>query len=430
MWANRAHVSAAEDLFWFSDAASTRKSPVFPGDREWSYDTIQCVTTMILFLRTSEINIDTRLLRYSKALEQAGIEHAAAYWDRGDGVGEAPFIPSFRFVRHLSYHSRLATALCLVQANLHFIVTLWRKRHEIAMVHAVDLDSAISAWLMNRLAGLPYVYDIYDHYADSRGLGKAVRGWLDHIEKSIIAHAECTILADKARTAQHSPIPEERLLVVENVPSVSFDFLCQSVPKRKTDRLRIGYLGTLEARHRGLEDLIDVVESNSGLELEIAGCGGLDSYCAAAAARCSRIIKHPALPHEQGLTILRGCDIMAGLYYTSAPNHRFAAPNKYFEHLLLGMPLLTSKGTPPGAKVAEHDTGWAVDDSPDAIAAMLAEALTDRQALVRKGQNAAHLWRERYADYFEQVLRKSYVRVARQCSRSTAVQAATVDLAH
>lgn len=385
---------------------------------------------MILFLRTSEINIDSRLLRYAKALEQAGIEHAAAYWDRGERVGPAPLIPSFPWVRHLDYYSRLATAMCLIQVNLHFMLTLWQKRREIEMVHAVDLDTAITAWLMKFVTGSPYVYDIYDHYADSRGLGKTIRGWLDWIERSVIAHAECTILADKERRAQHSPIREERLLVVENVPSVSFGFVRQTAPRSETERLRIGYLGTLEARHRGLEDLISVVESNGGLELEIVGSGALDSFCAAAAARCPRIIKHPPLPHEEGLTVLLGCDIMAGLYYISAPNHRFAAPNKYFEHLLLGMPLLTSKAAPPGKKVTEHDTGWAVDDNREAIAMMLNEALADRQVVKRKGQNAAHLWRERYADYFEQTLRKSYLRIARQGSRSTVTDVTTVDLAH
>jgi glycosyltransferase involved in cell wall biosynthesis len=385
---------------------------------------------MILFLRTSEINIDSRLLRYANALEQAGIEHAAAYWDRGERVGQAPFIPSFRWIRHLNYQSRLATALCLVRVNLYFILTLWRKRREIAMVHAVDLDTAITAWLMKRVTGLPYVYDIYDHYADSRGLGKTARAWLDRIEKSVIAHAECTILADKARRAQHAPIREERLLIIENVPRVSLALLRQSPPKNKTGRLKIGYLGTLEPRHRGLEDLISVVESNSRLDLAIVGSGALDSFCAAAAARCSRISKYPALPHEQGLTIMRDCDIMAGLYYTSQPNHRFAAPNKYFEHLLLGMPLLTSKGTPPGVKVPEHDTGWAIDDSCEAIAATLAQALADRELVERKGRNAAQLWQERYADYFEQTLRKNYIRIARQCSRSAVAEITAVDLAH
>jgi glycosyltransferase involved in cell wall biosynthesis len=112
-----------------------------------------------------------------------------------------------------------------------------------------------------------------------------------------------------------------------------------------------------------------------------------------------------------------GCDVVAGLYYTSLANHRFAAPNKYFEHLLVGRPLLTSAGTPPGRKVEEHDTGWAVEDGAAPVAAVLAQAVADPAAVERKARNAGALWRRRFPDYFPRALCGDYVGWVRRSQR-------------
>jgi glycosyltransferase involved in cell wall biosynthesis len=372
---------------------------------------------MILFLRTSDIQIDSRLLRYARALDHAGIPHAAAFWSRGKIAASDPGFPVFRFIIPRRSPRRRTMLIPLLRANLFFMATVWRERRRISLLHAVDLDTALSAWIMRRLTGVPYIYDVYDHYADSRGLGGRLRDLLGRVEALIFRDAACVILADDARRDQHGPTPPDRLMVVENVPEAAQG---ETAMTAATPRLKIGYLGTFEPLYRGLEDLIAAVEGNAGLELEIAGSGALEAEIAAAAARCDRIRLHPPLAHRAGLEMLAQCDIVAGLYYSAQPNHRFAAPNKYYEHLLVGRPLLTSVATPPGQKVAEHDTGWAVEDGPEPVAAALADALADRAAVARKGRHAAALWRGRFTDYFAHKLRGEYVATVHAARRDRA----------
>jgi glycosyltransferase involved in cell wall biosynthesis len=381
---------------------------------------------MILFLRTSDISIDSRLLRYCRALDRSAIPHAVAFWARGRVPASDLGFPQFRFDCAPRSGRRRDLALHLLRANIFFMRSIWKLRARISLVHAVDLDTALSAWLMGRLLGLPYVFDVYDHYADSRGIVGSVRKWLTRIEALVVRDAAFVILADESRTAQHGWIPADRLLVVKNVPeSTGQEPVAGDRSARPGDRLRIGYLGTFEPRVRGLEDLIAAVEADPAVELHIAGAGLLEEFVKRAASRCSRIVAYPPLTHRAGLGLLAGCDIVVGLYYPSSANHRYAAPNKYYEHLLVGRPLLTSKGTPPGRMVEQHDTGWAVENGRRALAAALGHAVADPTELGRKGSNAAAHWRRCFADYFSRKICGEYVGWVRRAGRRRGETAAT-----
>ena len=384
------------------------------GAMRWDY-------FVILFLRVCDIGIDSKIRRYCRALRVNAIDHMALFWDRdGTAKGDSE-IPDIRFVSTHDGGGKLVKAWRLLRLNLFAFLTLWRMRKRISLVHAVDFDMVLPAWLFNRLTGTPYIYDIYDNYPDSRGITGWMRKPLDWMEHFIIAHAARVILADESRTVQHSPIPPSKLLIVENVPDIDQASLPQSAPRTGQDRrLRIGYLGTFEPRFRGLEDVVQVVQGMAQVELHIAGIGALGPTIDAAAAACPRIHLYGPMEHRAGLAMLADCDIILGLYYSAVPNHRFAAPNKYFEHLLLGQPLLTSTHTPPGAKVVANDTGWAVDDHADAIKAALEQALADPQSVQDKGARAAAIWQQDFANYFERAIAGDYVTAVRHLAKPTA----------
>lgn len=377
----------------------------------WGFD-------VILFLRVCDIGIDSKIRRYCRALRLNAIDHMALFWDRdGTAKGDSA-IPDIRFISTHEGGGKAFKAWRLLRLNLFAFFTLWRMRKTITLVHAVDFDMVLPAWLFNRLTGTPYIYDIYDNYPDSRGITGWMRKPLDWMERFIIAHAARVILADESRTVQHSPIAPAKLLIVENVPDIDQASLPLSAQDSDRNRaLRIGYLGTFEPRFRGLEDVITVVQDMPDVELHIAGIGALGPHIEGAAAACPRIHLYGPMEHRAGLAMLAECDIILGLYYSAVPNHRFAAPNKYFEHLLLGRPLLTSTGTPPGAKVVANDTGWAVDDHADAIKSVLEHALADPQSVQEKGTRAAAIWQHSFANYFDRAIAGDYVSAVRHCAK-------------
>jgi glycosyltransferase involved in cell wall biosynthesis len=366
-----------------------------------------------LFLRSSAVAIDSKLRRYCRGLRAAGIDHRALFWDRDSSIADDAAVDGIRFVHPQCHHGKLDTALALIRFNWFALRRMWHLRRQMSLVHAIDLDSVGAALLLHRLTGIPFIYDIYDHYPDSRGITGRARMPFNWLERMAIARASLVIIADESRLGQHDTIPAAKLMVVENVPDAD-QAAFNATPPVASPRLRIGYLGTFEPRFRGLEDMLAVVAADPRLELHIGGTGALEPAITAAAAACPRIICYGPMAHGEGLAMLAGCDILLGLYYRGVPNHRYAAPNKYYEHLLLGRPMLTSAHTPPGDKVRAADTGWVVEDGPAPITAALADAIAHPAALMQKGERARALWQRDYADYFARVIAGDYVAAVRR----------------
>lgn len=375
---------------------------------------------MLIFLRSSEVAIDARLARYSRALTSRGVEHAAVFWQREVQAGLHPAFATIPYRAALGYRSRWKTALRLAGLNLFAFREIWRRRKTVTLIHAIDLDTAPAAWLARRLTGIPYIYDAYDHYPDSRGITGMARRIADWLDSIAMRDSALLLIADCCRLDQYKTVAAKHWEIIENVPDIPRVAMPQvAMPEvGKRSPLRLGYLGTLEARCRGLEDLLAVVEAMPQVELEIAGAGVLEDKVRQAARRCPRIRFHGPMSHVDGLAMLQTCHIVLGLYYACNPNHRYAAPNKYFEHLFLGRPMLTSLGTPPGEKVVREASGWAIADGAQPLRHLLDEVVADPRTIIRFGRNAAQCWSENYADYAEKIIQGRYVNLVRQIGKA------------
>lgn len=376
---------------------------------------------MIFFARSYLIRTDSRLHRYFRALEQEGIAWHALAWDR---TGVEPDAPHCTFYRRASpIGGGMRNLLRILAWNLACFRMLFARRREVTWVHAVDLDSALGAFVFARLFGKRFIFDAFDKYSDTRNMPRFLTRVSDALETGIMRRAERTILPDPCRVEQHGVAGFPNLLMVENVPGDTAE--TRRARAREDDGqgpLTLAYVGTLEPVHRGLEDLMAVVVALGGtVRLIIAGTGPLDALCREMAERHPFIVFHGQVVPDEGLRLMAAADVVVGMYYRSSRNHLFAAPNKYFEHLMLGRPLITTTGTPPGIKVEAHDTGWALTEGADALRALLG-SLTRAQAHA-VGVRAAALWQSRYETYFEDVMVGEYARLvapasARQHARS------------
>src|SRR5690625_5188708 len=100
-------------------------------------------------------------------------------------------------------------------------------------------------------------------------------------------------------------------------------------------------------------------------------------------------------------------DVYVGFYYKTNKNHLFAAPNKYYEHLFLGKPLLTTLDTPPGIKVEKFKTGWAIEEGVESISAFL-DSITINKCK-EFSVNALRLWDKDFKNYNEEHVDNYYI---------------------
>ena len=79
----------------------------------------------------------------------------------------------------------------------------------------------------------------------------------------------------------------------------------------------------------------------------------------------NNIFFYGRIQYGQTLYLEEQCDIMLAIYDPSVENHVFAAPNKFYEALFLGKPLIMVGGTGMSNIVSEYKLGATIDYSKE-----------------------------------------------------------------
>lgn len=309
----------------------------------------------VLFLRSkSPAGIEPRIDREARALAKGGYDVTVLLWDRRREHPSTETQDGYRIERVRAQGSYggpdLAVRLPLwwLRCGLRIV----RLRPDI--VHAADFDSAVPAVFTKRITGHRLVYDLFDFYGEmiALPLSSRIRGLLARLERRAIESADLLILVDLARKAQLTGARLPRVVEVMNVPEE------RPVSRRKATEFLVFYGGMI-ARDRGLVDLLAVCE-DTGAKLLVAGHGPDE------ATLLPRIESSPAarfagnLPYEEVLEATAMADLIVALYDPAIPGNRLASPNKLFEAMMFGKPVIVSEGTRMAEIVRNHGCGIAV----------------------------------------------------------------------
>ena len=141
-------------------------------------------------------------------------------------------------------------------------------------------------------------------------------------------------------------------------------------------RVVVLYQG-LFRRGRGLETLVEAAKAVGGVRLVLIGEGALeDEIRARGRGLGDRLVVHPFVPPDRLSALTPGADLGACLIEPITESLRLSLPNKLFEYLSAGVPVLASP-LPEIRAVVDHGVGVLADPSDPAA---VAEAL--RQSLV------------------------------------------------
>lgn len=362
---------------------------------------------MVFFVRSFIADYDGKIQKYFSALKSANISFHYVGWARAGADKKDSENETF-FYKDAPLGGGIKNFYNLFLWNIFLFFTLVKNRKKINIVHAIDFDSALISFIFCRLFGKKFIFDIYDKYTDVRVFPKILISIIDKLEIALIKKANFCILADSNRYGQHGLSPSlSNIIVLENVPSVSS--ISNDALNEIVSDIHIGYFGVLEPNNRGLEDLVLAVKKHSNVVLHVVGYGPLADFMQENSKDNLNIKFYGSKTAQEGLQIMKNMHILVGMYYRTVKNHLFAAPNKYYEHLMLARPLLTTEGTPPGFKVISYDTGWGVKEGQECLCKWL-ESLSDHDEIIKKSNNAGELWREKYVNYYLDCYEGLYIR--------------------
>ncbi|HEY4203131.1 MAG TPA: glycosyltransferase [Devosiaceae bacterium] len=148
------------------------------------------------------------------------------------------------------------------------------------------------------------------------------------------------------------------------------------------DRLRIPfgkriliYQGGF-SRGRGIEELVAAAPAlnDIGYVVVFMGFGRLQSFIEDSAKSASNIYFLPSVNSDEVLKFTASADIGVSSLSNAGLNHQYALPNKLFEYVMAGVPVIVSNLKEMSAFVHENRVGVSVDSwSPSSIVAAVSE---------------------------------------------------------
>ncbi len=347
---------------------------------------------------------DYRLLRGATALVEAGF--AVTVVDvEAERTCPAEEDLSGLYMEHLIvpgwHNSRRFEPWFFIVAVKTFILSILRLiRMRADIYHACELTALPACYIVARLLRKPLIFEIYDLQFPIPTTGVAF--W-----RRVGAHLYDFLLPHCAAVIVTSPLHAREICNRYRTPALA---LVRNIPKyrevQKADRLRryLGlspntrialYQGNIQS-DRGLDQLVQeatYLESDIVIVMMGKAMGTTQTELEAritseGVADCVKIM--PPVPHEELLEWTASADIGLIVHPPDfSLNVQTLLPNKLFEYLMAGLPVLTSDIGAVVDIVQGYDVGQVVASvEPGAIGAAINAMLADDTALHRMSQNA------------------------------------------
>jgi glycosyltransferase involved in cell wall biosynthesis len=273
---------------------------------------------------------------------------------------------------------------------LRALIAAFRAKADVYHAHDPEL---IPALLVLRLAGRKVVYDAHEllsgqvaskDYLPSTGrrlVAASTRG----LERLVGRLASRIVTVSEACAAV---FPAEKVSIVANYPELP-NFRPAPMSPEPVSPMAFGYVGGITA-NRGIEQLVDameVVNRTHPSVLVLVGQFESEGLRARMADRpgWAHVEFVGTVPHDQVASTMSRC--RAGIAtFLPTPNNVIGSPNKVFEYLAMGLPLILSDFPAWRQMLAGLDCALFVDPAdPESIAAAMRELIDDPQRARRMG---------------------------------------------
>jgi glycosyltransferase involved in cell wall biosynthesis len=265
---------------------------------------------------------------------------------------------------------RLEIRRCTMRGRYYHLSTLWgvaRLQPWLALaavrarpqaVHAMDLDTGVVGLAVARALGVPFIYQCLDPYAGSlpSTWPKVIGRIVNRIENAVISRSDLFVITDLKRLPQHAGVRPRRTAELANVPMLSR----QPVPQND-DTFVVGYIGSL-VPHRSLDLIVDTVGALApeGMQLVLGGFGPLSEELETRSARYPNIDFKGWVDREEILPLMASFDVFVQIEDPRHPAYRWVSPNKVFESMAVGRPIIVAGGTLAAERVRESGHGLTV----------------------------------------------------------------------
>jgi glycosyltransferase involved in cell wall biosynthesis len=367
--------------------------------------------TSVCILRSNPVRPDSRVEKEAWSLVKAGYDVHILAWDRDTNIKESTDFIQVADVKipitRLGYKATYGEITKNLKAffSFQFSMKKWLKKHDFDVIHACDFDTAFFSYGVAKRKKERFVFDIFDFiFGEPKGMFQKI---VKRAQLRIIDRADATIICTEERKKQIAGSTPKKLTVIHNTPASAQIRSCDKKTE-PTERIKIVYVGILQD-FRLLKEVAETVSDNRNVELHVGGFGKHEEFFKDMAKRFDNIYFYGCLTYDQTLALENECDIMLAIYDPVIENHRFAAPNKFYESLMLGKPVIMVKNTGMSQVVESNNIGVLIDYSKEGFAFGVNKLIEMKDNWCSIGDKMKELYRNQYCwDEMERRLIQTY----------------------
>lgn len=309
------------------------------------------VKARVVMLLHKDVKHDGRVQREAVALAGTGYDVAIVHFARSASIQASPGSSSYRLISASIWKRRRPRFRVLQRMVEAFGMTLRAIATRPRIVIAHDVAMLPPAFVVSRVTGAKLVYDSHEL---ATGVPYRSGLWarlVETIERRLVPDCDVVLTVSEgiaSRIRALYGLPKDPV-VIRNLPDLPPPEQSAAPDIRKDlqvgDRLLVLHQGAV-ADGRGGPVLLDAIARLGAAQLLFVGTEGpFAEHLETRAEEMGiddRVHFRPPVPLEELLSHTAQADVGVSLLEDTCENHRLALPNKVFEYLAAGLPVVAS----------------------------------------------------------------------------------------
>ena len=241
--------------------------------------------------------------------------------------------------------------------------------HKLDLLVSNDLDTLLPNYLISKIKALPLVFDSHEYFTGVPEIqDRPFVKWVwKSIEKSIFPRLKYVMTVSDSIALQYEKEYSLRPVTVRNCAARTEKIIPYSRKELQIipDHLLLILQGTGINIDRGGEELIEAISITGNVSLMIIGSGdqfGILREKVTKLGLTDRIKFIPVLPWKSLMKYTRSADAGLSLDKNSNLNYSFSLPNKLFDYISAGIPVIASDLPEISRILRDYNCGLLIPD--------------------------------------------------------------------